>query len=684
MGITSPTPAYITLGVPWVYAQYSLDKCDGGTLGGIPFTYRPDAIRGWYKRTGTQGKSQVIVYAWKGTYTSTVSTNPDGGLVTDKKAQVEDQDRCIINETGYDSKTDGAKLIAKCDASITGEKSEWTPFSFPIEYVSDEIPEKINVVISACDYWNRSNIISDETMMVDDVEFVYYSELKELTYNGESVEILSDGTINLSDQVYDASKLSYTLTGKGATAERRYNAQTGVLTLTVKGNDWSVNNENQHVYTIQFGKPAPASEVVGQYNRWISVTLMENLISESANNISLTDGGNGTVTFSLDYFALQAGGENMGPVAVPNAQLVYAADGSINITAPSQMVEIPGLESSLPIALTANMTTDKKLTAKLDIPLAQVTVTVGDIPFTTVEEGKVLKVTGTVSALGASSVKGESTANVLDLTGATLGEGLTTDNFAAGANDLFLITADQTLTGNNVVADGKCANLVITDGQPFYAPEAFTADAISYNRTDLVADEIYTFVLPFAVSTDQVNGAVYELASITDGVISFAPVADGMLKANKPYLVRATGTTLLADDASISGEVAAVTEATVENAAVTGVTHVGAYQTTPVATTGIDSWYGYNQNGQFVEAESGTISPFRTALKVDRGLAQSSFALSLDGTITGIVSATGNVNVRVDVYTLSGVCVRKNVPAATALDGLDRGIYIVGGQKVSK
>ena len=224
----------------------------------------------------------------------------------------------------------------------------------------------------------------------------------------------------------------------------------------------------------------------------------------------------------------------MGPVAVPNAQLVYAADGSINITAPSQMVEIPGLESSLPIALTANMTTDKKLTAKLDIPLAQVTVTVGDIPFTTVEEGKVLKVTGTVSALGASSVKGESTANVLDLTGATLGEGLTTDNFAAGANDLFLITADQTLTGNNVVADGKCANLVITDGQPFYAPEAFTADAISYHRTDLVADEIYTFVLPFAVSTDQVNGAVYELASITDGVISFAPVADGMLEANKP------------------------------------------------------------------------------------------------------------------------------------------------------
>lgn len=570
--------------------------------------------------------------------------------------------------------------VAKA-SQLIDESTDWKQYTVPFTYDQDVKPAKQYLLASFTTNPNPGESANDE-LYIDDIHFVYNSELASLTYNDESVEIPSSGTIDLSDQVYDATKLSYTLTGKGATAETTsYDEATAVLTLTVKGNDWSVNNANQHVYTIQFGKPAPASEVVGQYNRWISVTLTENLISESANNISLTDGGNGTVTFSLDYFALQAGGENLGPVAVPNAQLVYAADGSINIIAPSQLVEIPGLEASLPIALSANMTADKKLTASLDIPVAQVKVTVGDIPFTTVEEGKVLKVTGTVSKLGASSVKGESTANVLDLTGATLGEGLATDDFAASANDLFLITADQTLTGKNVVKDGTCANLVLTDGQPFYAPEAFTADAISYNRTDLVANEIYTFVLPFAVSTEQVNGAVYELASITDGVISFAPVSDGTLEANKPYLVRATGTTLLAD-ASISGEVEAVTEATVENA-VTGVTHVGAYQTTEVASEGATSWYGYNQKGTFVKATTGTISPFRTALCVD-GNGQSSYVLSLDGTITGIVSATGDVNARVDVYTLSGVCVRKNVPAATALDGLDRGIYIVGGQKVSK
>ena len=571
--------------------------------------------------------------------------------------------------------------VAKASQLIS-ESTEWTKYTVNFVYDQDVKPAKQYLLASF-----TTNPVAggsaDDVLYIDDIYFVYNSELASLTYDGKSVSKIAN-TIDLSDQVYDASKLSYTLTGKGATAERRYNAQTGELTLTVKGNDWSVNNDNQHEYTIQFAKPAPASEVVGQYNRWISVTLGEDLISESANNISLTEGDNGTVTFSLDYFTLVPGGDNMGPVAVPNAQLVYAADGSINITAPSQMVEIPGLEgTSLPIALSANMTADKKLTASLDIPLAQVKVTVGDIPFTTEEDGKVLKVTGTVSKLGASSVKGESTANVLDLTGATLGEGLATDDFAAGVNDLFLITADQTLTGNNVVKGGTCANLVLTDGQSFNAPEGFTANQITYKRATVAStdekDEVYTFVLPFTFTADKVNGTVYELTGVNDGVLDFTSLEGSMeLKANRPYLVVSNGTQLL-NASAFSGEVVATDDLT--NEVIGGVAMVGAYETTSVKSEGNESWYGYNDKGQFVKANKGTINPFRTAIKSTGS--QSSFALKLDGTVTGIVNLE-NPNAKVDVYTISGVCVRKNVPAASALNGLSRGVYIVGGQKVVK
>lgn len=687
-------PGYMTLATPWVFVggegnfvqMIQLAKYgDGGSYGGTSFTYKPDAISLKYRRTGGTGEtSHVIAYLWSGTFKSGVPTSVTSGGVYTYGREMEDVDRVVMGRQTENVSQTGS-LIASLDYEITADQSGWKELVIPFTYQNTtEVPEKMNVILAASDYWTRPNLKDGTTLDVDDVQFVYYSELASLTYNGESVEIPSNGNIDLSDQVYDASKLSYTLTGKGATAETTsYDEATAVLTLTVKGNDWSVNNDNQHVYTIQFGKPAPASEVVGQYNRWISVTLDEDLISESANNISLTEGDNGTVTFSLDYFTLVPGGDNMGPVAVPNAQLVYAADGSINIIAPSQDVAIPGLGGwSLPIALSANMTADKKLTASLDIPAAQVKVTVGDIPFTTVKEGKVLKVTGRVSKLGASSVKGESTANVLDLTGATLGEGLATDDFAAGANDLFLITADQTLTGKNVVKDGTCANFVLTDGQSFNAPEGFTANQITYKRAVASStdekDEVYTFVLPFTFTADKVNGTVYELSGVNAGVLDFTSVEGSMeLKANRPYLVVSNGTELL-NASAFSGEVVATGDLT--NEVYGGVAMVGAYEATPITSDA--SWYGYNAKGEFVKATSGTINPFRAAIK-STGIAPSSYALKLDGTVTGILNLE-NPNAKVDVYTISGVCVRKNVPAVSALNGLSRGVYIVGGQKVVK
>lgn len=582
--------------------------------------------------------------------------------------------------------------VAKA-SQLIGESEDWTQYTVPFTYDKDVKPAKQYLLASFTTNPNPGESV-DDVLYIDDIHFVYNSELASLTYNGESVEIPSSGTIYLSDQVYDASKLSYTLTGKGATAETTsYDEATAVLTLTVKGNDWSEENKNQHVYTIQFAEPVPASEVAGQYNSLIKVHLGDPV--PSINNVELNEEADGSLTFAMRNFSFM--GKNVGDVMLKNAALSRTDDGSINITASADLVELAGGDIHAKVDVTGNVKQtgdERELTATVNIgwymgypdmsTSIPIMAYVSPAPFSAELNGRTLAVTGKVDAdVAALVIPTGSEVGSVDLTEVELGYGLATSDFGSDlGNTLFFISGSQALSGNNVVADGKCANLVLTDGQPFYAPEAFTADAISYNRTDLEVNEIYTFVLPFAVSTEQVNGAVYQLASITDGVISFASVADGMLEANKPYLVRATAATLLADDASISGEVEAVTEATVKNDAVTGVTHVGAYQTTEVASEGATSWYGYNQEGKFVKAKTGTISPFRTALRID-GNGQSSFALKLDGTVTGIVNLE-NPNAKVDVYTISGVCVRKNVPAASALNGLDRGVYIVGGQKVVK
>lgn len=573
--------------------------------------------------------------------------------------------------------------VAKASQLIR-ESTEWTKYTVNFVYDQDVKPAKQYLLASF-----TTNPVAggsaDDVLYIDDIYFVYNSELASLTYDGTPVSEITS-TINLSDQVYDATKLSYTLTGKGATAERSYNAQTGVLTLTVKGNDWSVNPENQHVYTIRF-KPfdGDMAEAMVSNTRLINVNFLGK-VSSSLNTVSLNN-EDGAVSFTMENFSFSMSGSTIpiGNVTLDNVVLSENADGSTHVTAYNEALALLGGNIVAEVTVTGNVTAEDSLTANVQIMWNNMPITaeVSPVPFAVSVAGRTLAVTGELSSNLAQLVMVGGSANIsaIDLMGATLTGAFSTEDFGAAANCLFLVPEGADFTGNNVVKDGKCANLVLTDGQPFYAPEAFTADAISYNRTDLVADEIYTFVLPFAVSTKQVNGAVYELAGITDGVISFAPVAGGMLKANKPYLVRATAATLLADDASISGEVEAVTEATVENA-VTGVTHVGAYQTTKVASEGATSWYGYNQEGKFVKATTGTISPFRTALRVG-GNGQSSYVLSLDGTVTGIVNLE-NPNAKVDVYTISGVCVRKNVPAASALNGLSRGVYIVGGQKVVK
>lgn len=573
--------------------------------------------------------------------------------------------------------------VAKA-SQLIDVSTNWKQYTVSFAYDKNEKPAKQYLLASFTTNPVAGGSAGD-VLYIDDIYFVYNSELASLTYDGKPVSKIAN-TIDLSDQVYDATKLSYTLTGKGATAERSYNAQTGVLTLTVKGNDWSVNPENQHVYTIQFKAfDGDMAEAMVSNTRLINVNFLGK-VSSSLNTVSLNN-ADGAVSFTMENFSFSMSGSTIpiGNVTLDNVVLSENADGSTHVTAYNEALALLGGNIVAEVTVTGDVTAEGGLTANVQIMWNNMPITaeVSPVPFAVSVAGRTLAVTGKVDAdVAALVIPTGSEVGSVDLTEVELGDGLATSDFGSDlGNTLFFISGSQALSGNNVVADGKCANLVLTDGQPFYAPEAFTADAISYNRTDLEANEIYTFVLPFAVSTKQVNGAVYELAGITEGVISFAPVAGGMLEANKPYLVRATAATLLADDASISGEVEAVTAATVENA-VTGVTHVGAYQTTEVASKGATSWYGYNQEGKFVKAKTGTISPFRTALRVD-GNGQSSFALKLDGTVTGIVNLE-NPNAKVDVYTISGVCVRKNVPAASALNGLSRGVYIVGGQKVVK
>ena len=59
------------------------------------------------------------------------------------------------------------------------------------------------------------------------------------------------------------------------------------------------------------------------------------------------------------------------------------------------------------------------------------------------------------------------------------------------------------------------------------------------------------------------------------------------------------------------------------------------------------------------------------------------FLIDIDGGTTGVTDIQAK-NIKVDVYTLGGVLIRQQVEAVHALDGLQKGIYIVNGKKIIK
>lgn len=592
--------------------------------------------------------------------------------------------------------------IAKASLLIGDTKDKWEYKKVSFVYDSNDPTVTKYLLASITTNPTPGQSIDDE-LCIDEFHFIYNSELESLTYGDKNITSVSEGqTIDLTGMVYDEVTLDkgLVLTGKGAYTEKTYNKKTGLLTLTVKGNDWIENNANQHVYTVQFTPVVDVNEVIGDYKRLVKVTLKELATTVSSiNDITLSESNeqSGTVDFTMKNFAFN--GTSMGDVVVTGAKLTYGDNDDINITTsePQRITLRPeGAESeddyiTADVTLNATVSSTKDLTAQVDIqwimedvPVMNILAEVEAIPFNTTLEGKTLKVTGSVAADEASAViPTGADVNVVDLTKATLTEKITSSDFAAkNPNTLFYAAEGATLTGDNVVKGSECENFVLNDGQSFNAPMGFTANQITYKRATAAStdekDEVYTFVLPFTFTADKVNGTVYELNSANDGVLNFTSVDGSMeLKANCPYLVVSNGNQLL-NTAAFSGEVLATDNLT--NEVYGGVTMVGAYEATPITSDA--SWYGYNAKGEFVKATSGTINPFRAAIK-STGIAPSSYALKLDGTVTGILNLE-NPNAKVDVYTIGGVCVRKNVPAASALNGLSRGVYIVGGLKVVK
>lgn len=92
----------------------------------------------------------------------------------------------------------------------------------------------------------------DDELILDDVKLIYNSELESATFNNEPVVFVEDKASISSN--YDETKLELIVNGRAASVEKEL-SKTGLLTITVKGENISEEKENYHTYTIQFNDP---------------------------------------------------------------------------------------------------------------------------------------------------------------------------------------------------------------------------------------------------------------------------------------------------------------------------------------------------------------------------------------------------------------------------------------------
>lgn len=324
-GLGSTAPGFMNFGTPWVYASTTIKDCDGGVFGGLSFNKKPDAIKGKYKRTDSNSEdSHIIAYLWNGTYTSKI-----GNVAQTVTEEQNDVDRVVLGKTtGLAS----GKLVASCDKAFsTTVNNDWETIVVPLDYVANVgNPTMMNVIISAGDYWNRSNLKKNTTLLVDDVDFVYYSTLTSLKAGSKTIA-LKDGVYNytVAGKMPTEEEVVATCKSQFADAVVAVDAANYKVTVTVTnqgGKD--VDGATQHVYTLQYTAP-----VVKQYAGILNVDcdiLGGDVIANATQKVTISYYNDNTCDFSLPHFMFA--GTDIGNIVIPNVKVSEDAAGTKTFT----------------------------------------------------------------------------------------------------------------------------------------------------------------------------------------------------------------------------------------------------------------------------------------------------------------------------------------------------------------
>lgn len=481
-------------------------------------------------------------------------------------------------------------------AILVPATEEWTKFEADFTYYKKK-PTTQYMLASLTTNPVPGGSKGDE-FFIDDIQFTYYSTLKSLSYKGATINFSEATTsYDLSSETYDASKLKFKEKGAGATASLSYDNETAIATITVKGNDISVNSANQTVYTIQFAQPAP-QEVVTTYKNDLSVRVLGSTNQPAETNINLIE-SKGTYSLELKNFVMD--GLGVGNIKVTNL------DVADNTYTTSQTI----------------------------------TITKGDDPSINDWMGP---------GLGEVPVNVVATVN-----GDQMVAQITIKNFYDFGDIDVTFAPTVTIGANASVSTEAGVNNVIV------------------NRT--FAKGWNTVCLPFDVAVTSLQATKsQEFVSSNGSSLNFKEVADGVLKANIPYLVFFDNE--VSDPFYYGGKVEATNPTPVEH---NGFTFVGNYE----ASKSMEGLYGVASEGDVQKIMLGTAASTLPAtcayFTAPNGQNANGLRICFDGgEVTGINQVNGaQAQSAGAVYNLQGIKVSNR-----GTNNLPAGLYIMQGKKV--
>ncbi len=191
-GITETSPGYVSLGMPWVYIESltKISQATAGDEGGINWTYRPDTMAVWIKRTGNNTDKEdfhLLYYAWTGQSKGDKFKGKNGNCTSVTKYDEESDIRQATNanECGTTTK---ATQVAEGWLRTRATYSNWTLVKVPIYYMNNSAPQKMNIIFSASNYPNfraNSGLYNGNSLYIDDVQMIYSSKIQHLYIDGK-------------------------------------------------------------------------------------------------------------------------------------------------------------------------------------------------------------------------------------------------------------------------------------------------------------------------------------------------------------------------------------------------------------------------------------------------------------------------------------------------------------------